>query len=148
MKFGRMLKKAMYGCVNAAAVMLVIQTANSACMWLVHQPEFPKEANMRRKITRAMGLFATVGMLLAVSMVTTMATTTEFFKGLTLYNDSSYHYTPNFYTASSSAAPYVKYDCVYTEGEYYIGSQYKSGTSYVTIDSNKYYCYNVLRVEL
>lgn len=31
--------------VNAVALLLVMQTANSACIWLAHQPEFPEEAN-------------------------------------------------------------------------------------------------------
>lgn len=31
--------------VNAVALLLVKQTANSACIWLAHQPEFPEEAN-------------------------------------------------------------------------------------------------------
>ena len=32
------------GAVNAMALFLVYQTANATCMWLFHQPEFPKEA--------------------------------------------------------------------------------------------------------
>ncbi len=44
MKLKRMLKKVMLGCVNAMAMMMVVQTANSACVWIVHQPEFPEEA--------------------------------------------------------------------------------------------------------
>lgn len=31
--------------VNTVALLLVMQTANSACIWLAHQPEFPEEAN-------------------------------------------------------------------------------------------------------
>lgn len=31
--------------VNAVALLLVRQTANSACIWLAHQPKFPEEAN-------------------------------------------------------------------------------------------------------
>lgn len=37
------LKKVMMGCVNAMAMMMV-QTANSACIWSVHQSEFQQEA--------------------------------------------------------------------------------------------------------
>ena len=44
MKLKNMLKKVMLGCVNAMAMMLVVQTANSACVWIVHQPEFPEVA--------------------------------------------------------------------------------------------------------
>ena len=32
------------GCMNVIAMFLVIQTANSACVWIAHQPELPKEA--------------------------------------------------------------------------------------------------------
>lgn len=31
--------------LNTVALLLVMQTANSACIWLAHQPEFPEEAN-------------------------------------------------------------------------------------------------------
>ena len=31
--------------LNALAVLLVMQTANSACIWVAHQPEFPEAAN-------------------------------------------------------------------------------------------------------
>lgn len=34
---------------NAVSLLLVKQTANSACIWLAHQPEFPKEANRFKK---------------------------------------------------------------------------------------------------
>lgn len=44
MKLKKMLKKVILGCVNAMAMMLVVQTVNSACIWIVHQPEFPEEA--------------------------------------------------------------------------------------------------------
>lgn len=32
------------GMINAFALLLVMQTANSACIWVAHQPEFPEEA--------------------------------------------------------------------------------------------------------
>lgn len=35
--------------VNAVALLLVKQTANSACIWLAYQPEFPEEANRFKK---------------------------------------------------------------------------------------------------
>lgn len=31
--------------LNALALLLVMQTANSACIWVAHQPEYPEEAN-------------------------------------------------------------------------------------------------------
>ena len=30
--------------LNALALLLVMQTANSACIWVAHQPEFPEAA--------------------------------------------------------------------------------------------------------
>ena len=36
-------------CINALAMLLVVQTANSACIWVAHQPEFPKEADKLKK---------------------------------------------------------------------------------------------------
>ncbi len=30
--------------LNSLATLLVMQTANSACIWVAHQPDFPKEA--------------------------------------------------------------------------------------------------------
>lgn len=32
-------------CLNVLALLLVIQTANSACIWAAYQPEFPEVAN-------------------------------------------------------------------------------------------------------
>lgn len=34
--------------LNVLALLLVVQTANSACIWVSHQPEFPKDANRFR----------------------------------------------------------------------------------------------------
>lgn len=42
MKINRFISKIM-GCINVLAMLLVVQTANSACIWIAHQPEFPKE---------------------------------------------------------------------------------------------------------
>ena len=50
MKLKRMLKKVALGWANALAMLMVMQTANSACVWVVHQPEFPEEANKLKKI--------------------------------------------------------------------------------------------------
>lgn len=36
--------------MNCLAVMLVAQTANAACIWIFHQPEFPQEAKKYSKI--------------------------------------------------------------------------------------------------
>ncbi|MBQ5561027.1 MAG: cyclic lactone autoinducer peptide [Lachnospiraceae bacterium] len=47
MKKTKVLKKLLGG-VNLLALMLVMQTANSACIWVAHQPEFPKEAEKYR----------------------------------------------------------------------------------------------------
>ena len=44
MRIKKFLSKGIVGCFNALAMGLVIQTANSACIWLIHQPEFPEEA--------------------------------------------------------------------------------------------------------
>lgn len=37
------------GFLNTLALLLVIQSANTACLWTVHQPEFPKAADRYRK---------------------------------------------------------------------------------------------------
>lgn len=31
--------------LNFLVLLLVMQTANSACIWVAHQPEFPEAAN-------------------------------------------------------------------------------------------------------
>ena len=31
--------------LNVLALLLVLQTANSACIWVAYQPEFPEAAN-------------------------------------------------------------------------------------------------------
>lgn len=49
MNLKRMLKKVALGCVNALAMMMVVQTANSACVWMIHQPEFPEGAKKYNK---------------------------------------------------------------------------------------------------
>ncbi len=49
MRLRRVLKRVMSGCVNAMAMIMVTQTANSACVWIVHQPKFPKEADKFKK---------------------------------------------------------------------------------------------------
>lgn len=49
MELKRVLKKKFICCINVLAMMMVVQTANSACVWIVHQPEFPSEANKFKK---------------------------------------------------------------------------------------------------
>jgi len=39
------------GLVNCLALVLVAQTANTACIWTFHQPEFPEAANRFKKLT-------------------------------------------------------------------------------------------------
>lgn len=41
--------KSKFGILNCLALVLVTATANTACIWYFHQPEFPKEANALRK---------------------------------------------------------------------------------------------------
>lgn len=45
MKLRKFMGNRLAALVNCCALLLVVQTANSAFMWLVHQPEFPKEAD-------------------------------------------------------------------------------------------------------
>ena len=42
-------KKKRWGILNCLALLMVFATANSACIWCYHQPDFPKEANFMRK---------------------------------------------------------------------------------------------------
>ena len=37
--------KGVMKCLNVLALLLVIQTANSACIWVAHHPKFPEVAN-------------------------------------------------------------------------------------------------------
>lgn len=36
--------------LNSLALTLVISSANAACCWMFHQPEFPKEAEKFKKV--------------------------------------------------------------------------------------------------
>lgn len=38
--------------VDACALVLVVQSVNSACMWHFHQPEIPKEALVYKKVNK------------------------------------------------------------------------------------------------
>ena len=48
MKVKNLFEKGVMKCFHALALLLVIQTANSACIWVAHQPEFPEVANKFR----------------------------------------------------------------------------------------------------
>lgn len=50
MKLIKLLSDKIYECLDAVALLLVAQTANSACIWVAHQPEFPEEANVYKKV--------------------------------------------------------------------------------------------------
>lgn len=41
----RIFSKGLMKCLNVLALFLVIQTANSACIWVAYQPKFPEAAN-------------------------------------------------------------------------------------------------------
>ena len=44
------VKKVMsVGLMNSLAIMLVAQSANQACLWFYHQPEFPESAGRFKK---------------------------------------------------------------------------------------------------
>lgn len=45
MKIKKVLENGVMKCLNILALLLVVQTANSACIWVAHQPEFPEAAN-------------------------------------------------------------------------------------------------------
>lgn len=50
MRLRKFFCKCIVRCFNALAVLMVMQTANSACVWIIHQPEFPKEAEKFKKV--------------------------------------------------------------------------------------------------
>lgn len=37
------------GILNSIALLIAAQSANQACMWFLHQPELPKEAERLKK---------------------------------------------------------------------------------------------------
>lgn len=45
MKVKKIFGKGVMKCLNVLALLLVMQTANSACIWVAHQPKFPEAAN-------------------------------------------------------------------------------------------------------
>lgn len=47
----KFLGKGIMGMINAVALFLIMMTANSACIWLAHQPAFPEEAYKFKKYT-------------------------------------------------------------------------------------------------
>ena len=44
------VKLAILKIINLLAMLMVVQTANTACIWVVYQPEFPDEASIRRAV--------------------------------------------------------------------------------------------------
>ena len=50
MKVKKFMTKLMTaGVLNSLALMLVTQSANQACVWIYHQPEFPEAASKFKK---------------------------------------------------------------------------------------------------
>ncbi len=45
----KLVNKVLVG-LNCIALAFVIQTANAACIWMFHQPEFPEEAKKYSRI--------------------------------------------------------------------------------------------------
>lgn len=52
MKTNSLLGKKLAECTNSLAKATVIRSANSTCVWLAHQPQFPKEAECYSKTTK------------------------------------------------------------------------------------------------
>ncbi len=50
MKTEILIYQKILGIINMLALLLVRQTANTSCAWMFHQPDFPKEANMFKKV--------------------------------------------------------------------------------------------------
>lgn len=48
----RKMEETISNTMNELAVKLVKQSANSACAWTVHQPEFPAEAKQFKNISK------------------------------------------------------------------------------------------------
>ena len=44
------VKLAILKIINLLAMLMVVQTANTACIWVVYQPEFPDEAKKMKHI--------------------------------------------------------------------------------------------------
>ena len=55
MKAVEKLQKQITAGANMLARKMVEQNANSACIWLVYQPEFPREAEQFKKIAKKKG---------------------------------------------------------------------------------------------
>lgn len=43
------LREKRWSILNCLALLMVFVTANSACLWYYHQPDFPEEADFMRK---------------------------------------------------------------------------------------------------
>ena len=50
MKLREIINKNVSKLMNMLALRLVVQTANSACFWVAHQPEFPESANKYKRM--------------------------------------------------------------------------------------------------
>ena len=50
MKLKKDINEKTVGMVNTLALKAVESTANSACLWLCHQPRFPEAANKFKKV--------------------------------------------------------------------------------------------------
>lgn len=50
MKLLKFLDGKLLKLLNCLSLKLVARSANSACVWYFHQPEFPEEANKFKKI--------------------------------------------------------------------------------------------------
>lgn len=52
MKTNSLLGRKLTECTKALAKATVIKSANSTCVWVAHQPQFPKEAECYSKIIK------------------------------------------------------------------------------------------------
>lgn len=61
------------------------------------------------------------------------------------YYDTAAHYTSTFTpTVTETISPYIEYENVYSNGYYYVGSRYASGSyNYIYSEANKYYASNI-----
>lgn len=50
MKLKKFIGSKLFTVLNCLALITVVQTANVACVWAFHQPEFPREADKYRKL--------------------------------------------------------------------------------------------------
>lgn len=90
----------------------------------------------KRLLSKILGGFLVGGII--IGSVTGYAQATDIFNNLTLQYSTKTNYSYYFSTDKSSTAPYVKYAGVYTEGNYYVGSEYyTSASGTVSLGSTK-----------